>query len=302
LTQLQLDPYLIQPEQQQQLSQLSALVNLEELWIKLPSGGIPGGLPSQLQKLTCLKLSDRMVSGFDAAEQFQHLGSLTALQNLSIAGYLTDEVGLIIQASLGNFTPISPSNLAGIQHLSQLTSLQLNCPGLKFSAAGTNSWARLTALQKLSLAECAVEADALAAFTQLRALSVYEVQRSASLEGLLLAVSGMPQLTELCLAIQRLTVPPTRSGACTALTIGPNLCSLQMGIAKFPGTTVPAGCDLFTPGTVYPHMRLIDLCYDGGQVNYLKRMPVSEQQLQQLCRCCAKLLPCCAKPGILPEL
>jgi hypothetical protein len=96
----------------------------------------------------------------------------------------------------------------------------------------------------------------------------------------------MPQLTELCIKIDRFAVPPLTTAACTALTVRTNLCSLQLGIIEFPGTTVPAGCDLFTPGTVYPHLRRINLCYDGGQQLPFTKMPVSKQQLQQLCSCC----------------
>jgi hypothetical protein len=140
-----------------------------------------------------------------------------------------------------------------------LTSLQLKCPGLEFTAAGTHSWASLPALKKLSLAQCSVHADALAAFTQLQALSVDEVKRTSSLEGLLLAVSGLTQLTELCIKIEQLGVSSPPSAACTALTVGTKLCALQLAIAKHPGTTIPAGCDLFTPGTVYPACALSTL-------------------------------------------
>jgi hypothetical protein len=41
----------------QQLSQLSALVNLQHLELThLQHAGVPGGLPSQLVKLTCLRI------------------------------------------------------------------------------------------------------------------------------------------------------------------------------------------------------------------------------------------------------
>jgi hypothetical protein len=56
LTRLRIDAHNL--EQQQQLGQLSVLTGLQELGMNMPSsGGVPGGLPSQLQKLTCLHVS-----------------------------------------------------------------------------------------------------------------------------------------------------------------------------------------------------------------------------------------------------
>jgi hypothetical protein len=132
-----------------------------------------------------------------------------------------------------------------------------------------------------------VHADALAAFTELRVLSVWGMKRQATLDSLLIAVSGLPQLTELSIRIDILSVRPSRpSAACTALQVSTNLRSLQLGVAEFSGATGPRGFDLFTPGTVYPHLRQIDLCYDGGQP-FITRAPVTKQQLQQLCSCCS---------------
>jgi hypothetical protein len=51
----------------------------------LPNYGLPGGIPSELSKLTCLDVSNR--HGFHAAKQFQHLNSLTALQELKIESF-----------------------------------------------------------------------------------------------------------------------------------------------------------------------------------------------------------------------
>jgi hypothetical protein len=51
-------------------------------------------------------------------------------------------------------------------------------------------------------------------------------------------------------------------------------------------STAPAGCDMLTAGTFYPDLRMVDLSYDGGQSILGARMPISEQQLQQLCSCC----------------
>jgi hypothetical protein len=43
------------PSADTRLSQLSKLVNLQHLTLeRLPDGGVPGGLPSQLVRLTCL--------------------------------------------------------------------------------------------------------------------------------------------------------------------------------------------------------------------------------------------------------
>jgi hypothetical protein len=69
----------------QQLSRLSALVNLQHLDLALvPGTGYPGGWPSQLVHLTYLHLEYDIVSDAecDAREQFQHLSCLTALQDL----------------------------------------------------------------------------------------------------------------------------------------------------------------------------------------------------------------------------
>jgi hypothetical protein len=249
----------------------------------MPPAGVPGGLPSQLQKLTCLDVTYNLPVQCDPAEQFQLLSSLTALQDLRVEG----GVGLtsvpsftanVAKVLLGDLNGITTGHLSGVQHLSQLTSLSFKCPGLEFRAADTHNWAhKLTTLERLSLSHGSVQADALAAFTQLRALKVSEVKREAILDSLLLAVSGLPQLTELRIRIEHLAVPPPTSAASTALTVGTNQCSLQLGIGKFPGTNIPAGCDMFTPGMMYPHMRKMDLCHDGiDGMSPIRRMrPVS---------------------------
>jgi hypothetical protein len=290
LTKLRLDLHRLQ--QPQQLGQLSALTSLEELGLRMPPDGMPGGLPSQLQKLTSLRVEYSLPMQSDLAEQFQHLSSLTALQDLAVKGAMGLSAGIegLLDAGhllmLGTFPGISTSHLTGIQHLSQLTSLELECQGLQFSAASTRGWVHsLAALERLSLTQCVVHANTLAAFTQLRALSVWELIRRAPVDGLLLAVSGLPHLTELTIRMDQLAAHSASQAACTALTAGTNLCSLQLGIGEYLYIADFAGFDLFTPGTVYPHMRLIDLCYDRGQ-SVTRRPPVSEQQLQQLCSCC----------------
>jgi hypothetical protein len=88
LTRLQLDSKLLSPHQQ--LEQLSLLANLEDIRLEMPlCESLDGGLPSQLHKLTCLQVSYNLpmrVGG--AAEQFQHLSSLTALQDLRVKGVM----------------------------------------------------------------------------------------------------------------------------------------------------------------------------------------------------------------------
>jgi hypothetical protein len=271
------------------------MTNLEELVLKMPSAGVPNGLPSQLQKLTCLDVSYSLPVQCDTAEQFQHLSSLTALQDLKVDGRMGMSAGLEaffdqvedLMLGPGAFASgFTTSHLAGTQHVHQLTSLELNCTGLDFNADSTRSWAnRLTALQKLSLSQGDVQADAIAAFTQLRALSIWELQRHTPLDGLLLAVSGLAELTELSIKIDHVEVPPSTAAACTALTVGTNLCILQLGVDISP-STAPAGFDMLTAGALYPNLRAVDLSYGGDQPFLGKRMPVSGRQLKQLCSCC----------------
>jgi hypothetical protein len=65
------------------ISKLSALVNLEVLRLhNIPCSGVPGGFPAQLSKLTCLDVW--YTSTCDLAEQFQHLSTFTALQELAV--------------------------------------------------------------------------------------------------------------------------------------------------------------------------------------------------------------------------
>jgi hypothetical protein len=162
------------------LGQLSALVNLEHLCLGGLSEGLPGGVPSQLVKLTTLQLvfCDAVPV---AAEQLQSLSFLTALQQLSV----------------GSDTLSLAAGLPGIMHLAQLSSLRLCCHALEFSTSSTRGLASLTALQSLDLAQCEVQPAAVAALTQLRALKLKCVDTlgDAPLEGLLMAVSALPLLT-----------------------------------------------------------------------------------------------------------
>jgi hypothetical protein len=293
VTQLALDVYqrFGQSQLYRQLRQLSALANLQELGLRLPAEGLPGGLPTQLQKLTRLAIVYHLPTSCDSAEQFQHLSSLTALRDLVVTGFV-GAFYCMFNRTGEKLAGIRAGDLAGIQHLSQLTSLQISCPCSDLSTTNTSSWAEsLTALDRLNLSRNELQADVLVAFTQLRALSIWEVKRTAPFDDMLRAVSGLPQLTELCITIDHLAHPPVTQAACTALTIGTNLCSLQLSFGGPRGAVAPGGCELFTPCAVYPYLRVIDLQYDGGPSSRrepvpLGKMPVTALQLQQLCSCC----------------
>jgi hypothetical protein len=212
-----------------QLQQLSAMEHLADLELReLASEGLPGGLPSQLTKLTRLHVMYSRVDSCSLAEQLQHLSSLTALRDLTVG--------------CNDYrAAVSSDDLSGLQRLPLLTRLSLSCHGMPFSTASTRSWG-LTALEAVSLSGCTMQPDALAAFTQLRALSLQDILTEGC-EALLLAVSLLPHLTELCIAAVRCTrAPPPAAAACTALTLGTNLCALQLGLEH---TVFPYGCDLF---------------------------------------------------------
>lgn len=101
----------------QHLSQLSVLLNLEDLELSVPPfHGAPGGFPPELKKLTALKID--YSTGQNAAEQLQHLSILTALQDLELcfADYNDFHVGKTLQ----------PGDLAGMSYLSQMTRLKLS--------------------------------------------------------------------------------------------------------------------------------------------------------------------------------
>jgi hypothetical protein len=108
--QLSLACQALQPGQVENLRQLSGCVNLRHLQLTdLPSDGVPGGLPSQLVKPTCLDVAYMDVC--DGAGQLQHLSSLTALQQLSVAS-----------------RALVADDLSGLQDLFQLTGLKLAKP------------------------------------------------------------------------------------------------------------------------------------------------------------------------------
>jgi hypothetical protein len=213
---------------------LSTLVNLQHLRLTdLAYEGLPGGFPPQLSKLTCLDVQyTDCVHTEDFLAQFQHLSSLTALQHLRIAPV----------DGPGGF---AASRLSGIQHLSQLTSLELSGSEIHFGTLAEGhgniiSWAQLPALQRLSLTEVEVLPEALAAFTRLRSLQLRSVITVVSmlekrpLEKLFRAVSQLTQLTQLsikdpeeyCDDEDEGNEPP-RPAAFAALTASTNLRSLD---------------------------------------------------------------------------
>jgi hypothetical protein len=271
------------------LSQLSRLANLGHLVLTwLPDGGVPGGLPSQLVKLTCL---DVQASQLDTAEQFQHLSSLTALQQLSVEN-LGQAVG-------------GMSGLSGIQRLSQLTGLELVGPGLHVDTATVQNWPCSAGLQNLSLHYGRVQPEALARFTKLQDLDLSQdsywmdqldqhqvgpLDKDA-FQGFLGAVSQLSLLTSLHgqFSFQQAGVLPPPAAAFTALTASTNLCLLKLSMESAP---TPQGLVLFKQGTMYPNLRSV--------VMYLAH-PLSEQQLQQLCACCpgveCLMLAACCNPS-----
>lgn len=272
----------VQPEQVQQLSQLSGLVDLQHIELPYISNGVSGGLPSQLVKLTCLHMGYRRIA---AAEQFQHLSSLTALQVLDLKWFDQNDqqaanlFGEIVMAQ-------QPGNLLGIQHLVQLTSLRLQSMTLRCSTLSLQAWTSLTALQSLALSECAVQPRALAALRQLQVLSLVDVKPwgAATFEDLIRDVSQLPLLAEFAFSrpcyvgqVGMVLAPSTL----TALQASTNLRSLQLGLDR---RAAPQGCNMFMPGAMFPHVRKLDLTYKSTEP-----VRATEQQLQQVCSCCPAL-------------
>jgi hypothetical protein len=258
-------------EEAAQLSQLSGLVNLEHLRLsQLPCEGVPGGVPSQLAKLTRLHLAYREKPASavrrSLAEQLHALSSFTSLRELYVA---SDDYR-------------SADGFSGVKHLSKLTSLGLHIPGLEFS--NTHSWVRsLTALEGLCLKHCDMQAEAVACLAELRSLSLDSIDYYAHPRDVLNAVSQLTLLTQLHVKTQAFgqgrALP---AAAFTVLAASTNL--LQLSV--YPADAPPDWA-LFRPGSqaVSPHLRVINL-------TLLQRFigaRVSEQQLQQLCRCCPAL-------------
>lgn len=91
----------------------------------LPVNAVPGGVPSQLVRLTALDF--RYETGYGAREQFRNLSCLTALQDLKVT-------------RKGHMFDLLTDKLTGIDHLSQLTSLQLMSTRLECNTETTRSW------------------------------------------------------------------------------------------------------------------------------------------------------------------
>jgi hypothetical protein len=271
LTQLHLEPEYWPAAKVQQLSQLSMLENLERLVLReLPV--LPGGLPSQLVKLTCLSVTYKCFSNGRAA-QFQHLSNLTALQVLE---YWNGDQGLT-------------SQLCGIAHLPQLTMLSLGSRTLSFSATSIRNWACRTGLQALELALCHVQPEALAAFLQLRMLRLADVRPlgDASPEQLLAALAQLQHLTELTIRDRGAWTAHLPATAFTAITASTNLCVLKLGLPwgyDLRGKVTGEACVMFKPGLVYPHLRVVDLEFKNCGPTLL-----DELRLQHLCSCCPAL-------------
>jgi hypothetical protein len=174
--------------------------------------------------------------------------------------------------------------------LSQLTSLRIGFKLVEISTSSIQKWTRLTALESLTLEDCAVQPQALTAFTQLRSLSLANVtpQGEAPFKELLLAVPKLTLLTQLTwdgapgphqepdAAVE---LPPPPAADCTSLTANTALCSLQVqGWQRY----APQGMLLFRPGTVYPNLRSIRM-HDAFGVGPTAD---SQQQLEQLCSSC----------------
>jgi hypothetical protein len=232
---------------------------------------VPGGLPPQLVKLT--HLSVNYATHGDTAEQFQHLNALTALQQLSIE----------FENMLHQVLP--PDDLSGIADLTQLTSLELSawnalCPSLNITA----TWTQLTALHSLRLDQCVLQPSSLPPLTQLRSLKLEPALLSEddTLEGFLVAVSRLTLLTQLHVGLHSADVqreqPPPPAAAFNGLTASTHLCSLDVDLSDKEAPLF-ADTELFTPGTLHPHLRRVNL--DG--------IAPSEQQLQRLCSCCPAL-------------
>jgi hypothetical protein len=211
----------------QRLGHLSVLVNLQDLTLPcLPDEGLPGGLPSELTKLTALEV--HYDTGRNAVQQLQHLGSLTALQKLVLDFCDFDD-------AYGAPENRQAGDLAGIQQLSQLTSLQLSSFSLDLSNDSTlQRWAHLSALERLDLDVSFVKPEALAALTQLRLLSVHALCRRTFRE--VLPVCQMQLLTELHLNIcesilddAELALPAGAWGdELVPLNLSTNICSVHL--------------------------------------------------------------------------
>jgi hypothetical protein len=263
------------------LHQLSALANLEDLVLaKIPTGKVSDSLPSELVKLTHLDLEySGTPSDSDIAEQFKHISCLTLLQGLSF------EVGHRWHEPPG-------LALSLIGHIPWLTSLSL--AHFRLNSTSTSSFTGLTALESLHVQSCNVPAAALAALTQLCALSLdycgVRDPADESMELLLQAVSKLLLLMQLRVWQTCETPPPMVD--LIALTASNSLRSLQISLGPIRGesshlqafTQHMASCSLFGPTTTCPNLQHIDLT--SGAFGC---MPVNGEQVRELCNCCPAL-------------
>jgi hypothetical protein len=253
-------------EELPELHQLSAFSNLSTLTLsEVHNGGIPGGLTSQLARLTSLSISySTDAVEYEPAEQWQHLSSFTELQVLRVrCGHLA-------------------AHHLRLEHLSQLRVLKLKCGDLRFDASSTQKWSGRTAFHSLTLWECAVEPKALAAFTQLRTLDLAWNRGCVwSLAEVFIAVGKLPLLEQLdILSNSESHFPPA---AFAALTASSKLQSLTLRMAaSTKGRHVEPSCALFTAGEVYPDLRKLDLQW----TQRFAALPVSPEHLRLLSECC----------------
>jgi hypothetical protein len=206
---------------------------------------------------------------------------------------------------------LTAANLSSIQSLTRLTSLALLVFDLEVSTSSTLGWSSsLTALESLALGCCDVQPAALAAFTQLRALSLIAVYTMPTPQGdgvpesydeLLRAVSNLPQLTKLCYLDDSGMLRHASATAYTALTASTGLCSLQLALVE---RETPEEDILFRAGVVHPHLTCIKLEHAAGQYvephYWDSQLALNQHQLQHMCSCCPALESlACMIPGDL---
>jgi hypothetical protein len=281
-----------------QTATLSELTQLRDL--SLCASGLDA-VPSQLVQLTCLQLAFDDYRN-DFAQQFQHLSSLTALQQLSVT-------------CRSRPINVPPGTLMGIQHLSQLTSLQLwfNNRGRYHAVPGSSmqGWTSLTALQKLSLCSFRLPTHMLSELTKLRDLYLHALcldgagGQATPLSEVLGVLPQLSLLTALDLfsrAADLQGTQPPAAAAFTALAANTNLCSLRVHLSH---AQAPQWCVVFRPGVVYPHLQEVSLKIDvpnspapvqplsDDELRQLvcanTAMPMGRRQLQRLRSCCPNL-------------
>jgi hypothetical protein len=277
LTRLSIKSYGVK---QDSLRELSALVNLQHLTLQpsflpdgLPATGmLPGGVPSQLVNLTCLNIRYPGPMRNSTTKQLQHLSSLTALRQLSC-----------------DISDLATDDLTALRYLSQLTGLQLETWGsdLVLSTSSISSWACQAGLRSLLLKRCTLQPNVLLVFDNLHSLDLRGVayHGRATFEELLEAVSQLSLLSTLALSPSDGLHPPAE--AFTTLTASTQLSSLRLCLWD---DAAPRHYVLFQPDTVYPQLRVLDLCHERSSPrNKFGAWPQSDEQLQQLCSCCPAL-------------